>query len=568
MPHNPLRRYAELQDELLTRQAACSLRAFVEQAWPVLEPTTPFLPNWHIDLVCEHLEAITAGETTRLLINLPPRYMKSLLVSVFWPVWEWISSPSRRWICVSYSDALSLKLSLDRRTLVQSDWYQARWGHTVQLSSDQNVKGEFRNTRQGVMCATSVGGSATGKGGDRIIVDDLHNPHQADSDAQREAALRFFRETLSTRLDTPKTGAIVVVMQRLHEADLSARCLELGYQHLCLPVEADAATDIVFPVSGRVVTRAPGHLLWPAREGPTELAIQRRQLGSTAFDTQYQQRPAPAGGRLFKRAWFKFYDERPPVSTWLASWDMSFKGGPSNDYVVGLQAAREGADVYLVDRVKGQWDFTETRRQVVRLHSRYPQTQTTLIEEAANGPRLSMSSLARSPASSQSGPMAGRTRVPRRRHRWWRRATSGCQTRNRTGAPAPSARGWTTSCTSSACFRWARTTTTWMPSRNSSRVASGRSRTGWSGSRRLLDAGTLRDDARLLRPAVDGTYEDGERHGFRHDGGCGRPPRWSGLHRGPAVRPPETVVAMALAWLAEAPPWRRSGRRDPCPHVD
>ena len=388
MHHNPLRRYAELQDELLTRQAARSLRAFVEQAWPVLEPTTPFLPNWHIDLVCEHLEAITAGQTTRLLINLPPRYMKSLLVSVFWPVWEWISSPSRRWICVSYSDALSLKLSLDRRTLVQSEWYQARWGHTVQLSSDQNVKGEFRNTRQGVMVATSVGGSVTGKGGDRIIVDDLHNPQQADSDAQREAALRFFRETLSTRLDTPKTGAVVVVMQRLHEADLSARCLELGYRHLCLPVEADVATDIVFPVSGRVVTRAPGHLLWPAREGPTELALQRRQLGSTAFDTQYQQRPAPAGGRLFKRAWFKFYDKRPRGSTGLASWDMSFKGGPSNDYVVGLQAAREGADVYLVDRVKGQWDFTETCRQVVRLHGRYPETQTTLIEEAANGPAI------------------------------------------------------------------------------------------------------------------------------------------------------------------------------------
>ena len=249
-------------------------------------------------------------------------------------------------------------------------------------------KASFGIPARASWCATSVGGSATGKGGDRIIVDDLHNPQQADSDAQREAALRFFRETLSTRLDTPKTGAIVVVMQRLHEADLSARCLELEYRHLCLPVEADVATDIVFPVSGRVVTRAPGHLLWPAREGPTELALQRRQLGSTAFDTQYQQRPAPAGGRLFKRAWFKFYDELPRGSTWLASWDMSFKGGPSNDYVVGLQAAREGADVYLVDRVKGQWDFTETRRQVVRLHGRYPETQTTLIEEAANGPAI------------------------------------------------------------------------------------------------------------------------------------------------------------------------------------
>ena len=271
MHHNPLRRCADLQDELLTRKAACSLRAFVEQAWPVLEPTTPFLPNWHIDLVCEHLEAITARQTTRLLINLPPQYMKSLLVSVFWPVWEWIPSPSRRWICVSYSDSLSLKLSLDRRTLVQSEWYQARWGHTVQLSSDQNVKGEFRNTRQGVMVATSVGGSVTGKGGDRIIVDDLHNPHQADSDAQREAALRFFRETLSTRLDTPKTGAVVVVMQRLHEADLSARCLELEYRHLCLPVEADVATDIVF--SGV----RPGR---DSRTGPPPLAGARRPDGT------------------------------------------------------------------------------------------------------------------------------------------------------------------------------------------------------------------------------------------------------------------------------------------------
>jgi predicted phage terminase large subunit-like protein len=385
MNHSQLRRYAALQDELLTRQAAQSLRSFVEQAWPVLEPTTPFLPNWHIDLICEHLEAITAGQVTRLLINLPPRYMKSLLVSVFWPVWEWISYPSRRWICVSYSDSLSLKLSLDRRTLVQSDWYRARWGHTVRLSSDQNVKGEFRNTAQGVMFATSVGGSATGKGGDRIIVDDLHNPQQADSDAQRESALRFFRETLSTRLDTPRTGAVVVVMQRLHEADLSALCLELGYPHLCLPVKAETGTDIVFPRSGRVLTREPGDLLWPAREGPTELAIQQRQLGSTAFDTQYQQRPAPAGGRLFKREWFKFYDELPRAGTWLESWDMSFKGGPSNDYVVGLQAAREGADVYLIDRVKGQWDFTQTCRQVVSLHQRYPQTRTILIEEAANG---------------------------------------------------------------------------------------------------------------------------------------------------------------------------------------
>ena len=398
--------------------------------------------------------------------------------------------------------------------------------------------------------ATSVGGSATGKGGDRIIVDDLHNPHQADSDAQREAALRFFRETLSTRLDTPKTGAVVVVMQRLHEADLSARCLELGYRHLCLPVEADVATDIVFPVSGRVVTREPGYLLWPAREGQTELAIQRRQLGSTAFDTQYQQRPAPAGGRLFKRAWFKFYDEPPRVSTWLASWDMSFKGGPSNDYVVGLQAAREGADVYLVDRVKGQWDFhgdASASRPPPRPVSGDADHPDRRGGEWARD--YQWSSLARSPASSQSGPMAGSTRVPRRAlpiveagNVWLPHPQPHGRARSRARVgerlPAPALR----------VFRRARTTTTWMPSRNSSRAASSRSRTGWSGQPDDFSTQVpcVMTHASYARPLTART-KTANGNGLRHDCGCGRPPRRSGLQRGPAVRPPETVVAMALA---------------------
>jgi hypothetical protein len=152
-------RQLKLQDALLKRQAEQSLRSYVEQAWPILEPTTPFLGNWHIDLIVEHLEAITAGQITRLLINVPPRYMKSLLVSVLWPTWEWIRHPSRRWIFTSYSEALSLKHSLDRRAVLQSDWYRARWGNIVQLAADQNIKGEFANTARGTMIATSISGS-------------------------------------------------------------------------------------------------------------------------------------------------------------------------------------------------------------------------------------------------------------------------------------------------------------------------------------------------------------------------------------------------------------------------
>ena len=386
--NDQLRRRLQIQNALLKIDAEKSLRAFVEQAWPILEPDVPFVPNWHIDYIVEHLEAVTAGEITRLLINVPPRYMKSILVSVLWPAWEWLRQPGGRWIFVSYADALASKHSLDRRTIIQSPWYQDRWGDRVQLASDQNVKSEFQNTRRGVMVATSIGASITGKGGSRIVVDDPHNPAQAESDVQREFALTFFCSTLSTRLDDKKTGAIVLVGQRLHERDLSAICLELDYTHINLPAEAEVQTTLVMPRSRWVITRETGDLLWPAREGRSELDALKRLLGSAAYAGQYQQQPVPAGGGLFKSTWFRYYDELPPVDEWAQSWDMSFKDGIDSDYVVGLVAARHGADVYIIDRVKGKWAFSATCQQVRAFASRYPRTYPILIEDTANGPAI------------------------------------------------------------------------------------------------------------------------------------------------------------------------------------
>jgi predicted phage terminase large subunit-like protein len=386
-PSNVLIQQVKLQDALLTRRAEASLRAYVEQAWPILEPETPFVHNWHIDLLIEYLEAVTAGDIRHLLINVPPRSMKSLLVSVFWPTWEWIQRPGGRWICASYAESLALKHSIDRRTILQSPWYQSRWSDRVQLATDQNVKGEFLNTRRGVMIATSVGGSITGKGGDRIIVDDLHNPQGAESEAQRDTALSYFRQTLSTRLDNKKTGAIVVVMQRLHERDLSALCQELGYQHVCLPAEAEARTEVRFPRSGHILVRETGDVLWPAREDRPELEMQKRLLGSSGYAGQYQQRPAPVDGAIFQRDWFKYYDEVPPLDRVTHSWDMAFKDKPENDYVVGLVGGCRDADMYIIDRVKGHWSFTDTCRQVewlTRKHHAY----AILIEETANGPAI------------------------------------------------------------------------------------------------------------------------------------------------------------------------------------
>jgi predicted phage terminase large subunit-like protein len=311
--------------------------------------------------------------------------MKSLLVSVMWPTWEWISHPGRRWICSSYAESLSHKHSHDRRTLLQSAWYQERWGTRVQLAADQNMKGEFANTARGVMIVTSTNGSITGKGGDRIIVDDPHNPVQAESDVQRETALQYFTGTLSTRHDDKKRSATVVVMQRLHERDIAARCQELGYVVLSLPAEAETRNTIVFPRSQRTLTREVGDILWPEREDRPQLAQQKVLLGSSAYAGQYQQRPAPAGGRIFRRDWFQYYDELPGLEDCAMSWDMAFKGQHDSDFVVGLVAGRVGANIYLIDRVKGQWTFSESCRQVQHLAATYPGARTILIEEAANG---------------------------------------------------------------------------------------------------------------------------------------------------------------------------------------
>jgi len=383
-----LQNQVALQDALLKSQAEKSLRSFVQQSWSILEPDTTFVSNWHIDYIAEHLEAVTRGRIRRLLINLPPRSMKSILVSVLWPTWEWIGHPGGRWVFVSYADHLASKHSLDRRTVIQSDWYQARWGDRVQLAEDQNVKNEFQNTRRGVMVATSVGGSITGKGGSRIVVDDPHNPMQAESDAQRDGALSFFRNTLATRLDDKKTGAIVVVMQRLHERDLSALCRDLDFVHVCLPAEAEASTTLIAPISHTSFVRQPGDLLWPAREGRAELDAQKCLLGSDIYAAQYQQRPTPPGGAVLRREWWQFYDDCPRFDEMIQSWDMSYKDSKTSDYVVGLAAGKNGAHIYLVDRRKGQWGFNETCRQVVDFRNRHQQTGPILIEDAANGPAI------------------------------------------------------------------------------------------------------------------------------------------------------------------------------------
>jgi len=249
---NSLKFDLALLDQSLARD---SLAEFVRQAWQIIEPTTPLLWNWHLDAICEHLEAVASGDLTRLVINLPPRSGKSLVASILWPAWVWVKRPSTRWLCASYSASLAIKFSIDRRSVITSHWYQSRW--PVPLSGDQNQKQEFMNDARGHMIATSPSGTATGKGGDIIVADDLQNPEMAESEAERRNVIRFFDETLSTRLDDKRNGRIVVIQQRTHQADLTGHLLEQGgWTHLCLPAEFERRTVISLPRSGRSIVKA------------------------------------------------------------------------------------------------------------------------------------------------------------------------------------------------------------------------------------------------------------------------------------------------------------------------
>jgi len=370
-----------------------SLAQFVKQAWSIIEPATPIVWNWHLDVICEYLEAVTTvGGIRRLIINLPPRSGKSLLASVLWPAWVWSKRPSERWLFASYAARLSEKHSIDRRTVITCPWYQERW--PIQLSEDQNQKTEFVNTMRGHMIATSLGGTATGKGGNFILADDLQNPEMSESDPERKTVLRFFDETLSTRLDDKRHGRIVVIQQRTHQADLTGHLLEQGgWTHLCLPAEFEQKTIITLPVSNREIVKEEGDLLWPEREGPSELAAIKNQLGTYGYACQYLQNPIPRGGNLFKAEWLQTYNDVPAgFDDVVLSLDCAFKTGASADYsaavIVGYIRTRRPdgpAPGYYVLRVwRGRVEFAVLKRKIVELYKDWP-VSVVLIEDAASG---------------------------------------------------------------------------------------------------------------------------------------------------------------------------------------
>jgi predicted phage terminase large subunit-like protein len=389
---NALKFNLALLDQSLARD---SLAEFVRQAWHIIEPITPLLWNWHLDAICEHLEAVANTDLVRLIVNLPPRSGKSLVASVLWPAWVWTKQASTRWLCASYSASLAVKFSIDRRTVITSQWYQERW--PILLAGDQNQKQEFMNDMRGHMIATSPSGTATGKGGEIIVADDLQNPEMAESEAERRNVIRFFDETLSTRLDDKRRGRIVVIQQRTHQADLTGHLLEQGgWTLLRLPAEFERRTVISLPRTGRSIVKQEGDLLWPDREGRAELTAAKHRLGSFGYASQYLQNPIARGGNLFKEKWFGTYREIPKFDALVQSWDCAFKTGQTSDYsacvTIGHVDWSEGGSAsapgyYLVHAWRGRVEFAELKRHALALYEQWQPTDV-LIEDAASGQSL------------------------------------------------------------------------------------------------------------------------------------------------------------------------------------
>lgn len=312
---------AQHGDEL--RAQCADLAGFIKWGWPLLEPGTRYVHNWHIDAVSEHLQAIVAGDLQNLVINIPPGHMKSLLVSVFFPAWWWSLDPTKRFLSGSYEQALALRDNEKMRALVTSPEYRALWpdGTALVKTGTSSFMNESRGSREARAFKSMTGGR-----GDVVLVDDPHSTETAESDKERKKTVRTFVEGVQNRTNDAATSAIIVIMQRLHAQDVSGAITDLGldYEKLVLPMEFEPARRCVTRIGWKDPRTFEGEILFPGKF-PAEVVAKLKKVGSYAYAGQYQQRPVPREGGLFKREWFegKFIRQAPPGTVWWRHWDLA-----------------------------------------------------------------------------------------------------------------------------------------------------------------------------------------------------------------------------------------------------
>lgn len=367
---------------------------FFKASWAVLEPENPLIDNWHIKYLCDLLqkevERIYKREPKKkdLIINIPYRSLKSRIITVCLNAWTWTQYPSLKFITTSYSEEIAIEHTVDTRRLIESDWYQSFWSESFQFTKDQNEKRRYENTKRGFRKSAGVQGSITGAGCDILICDDPHNPKQAASDAERQKANVWWRNTVYSRLNNQTVGLKILVMQRLHEEDLTGNILlnnEQGYEHLCLPGEL---SDDIKPAELR--ENYKDGLFFPQSNNFSkhQLELAKKNLGEIMYNAQVLQRPFPAEGLMLKREWIQYYQEPPDkFDKIISSWDFanSNQVHQNNSFTVGSIWGKKGPDIYLLHLERFKEAFTVSRDRFYSMYQRFPECQEHLIEQKAAG---------------------------------------------------------------------------------------------------------------------------------------------------------------------------------------
>lgn len=423
------RNLTQLQAEWYRRD----LREFVAAAWNVVEPKH-YVPNWHIDAVCDHLAYVTFGEIRNLMINIPPRSSKSLVGVVLWPVWDWLIDPRVQFMCASYAQDLAIRDAVKSRRLIESGWFRERYGNLFYLDPTDNRKHRYVNNRGGHRISVSVGGKTTGEGGDILVVDDPHNMTEVYSDTIRHGVLAWWDNSMRSRLNDPTTGQKVLIGQRSHDNDLFGHVLSTEperWVHLMLPTEFDKSRKCITYLNPRgiepVKTETPffedkrtktGELLSPKRFGDEEVKAERAAMSVRDYSAQHQQDPTSGGGLILKKKWWKQWiypedysgkDEKgqplalkpmplPEFVEIFSVYDTAFETDEENDFSARTtwgvfmhsetgRSTDEQAHIMLLERWNERVEFPELKTEAIG-HQTDWEPDATLIEKKASGHSL------------------------------------------------------------------------------------------------------------------------------------------------------------------------------------
>lgn len=401
-----------LTKTLSTSHLENSLHEFVKEAWHVIEPRIPYTDNWHIKMICDHLEAVYRGQIKKLLANVPPGTSKSLLVQVFFPAWVWTRWHDAGFLFGCYSQRLANILATKCRDLVTSDWYQLRWGKNVHLRQDSAKKEHFQLISGGFRIATTPTGVGTGVHPDFLIFDDPHNVSQAESDLERETANEWWKGTIQSRGLT-RGARQVGIMQRLHAEDLSAQCIaEKDWEVLIFPMEFEPGRMQPTCLGMTDPRTEEGELLWPELFDEAKVKDIKNRLGPYGTAGQLQQRPAPAEGGMFDAKLFRYYqkhkifvvdrDEDVLVLNlkeggerrilekdcyWFQTIDTATKTTEQNAYTVVGTFLLTPPPVCLIvyDIYRARIPVPEQYAQVIAQRFKFPRVISQYVEEQASG---------------------------------------------------------------------------------------------------------------------------------------------------------------------------------------